>query len=135
MYKRQGYAWTDKLRDTSTATVTAKLNGWFVEYGYPEYIRTDGGPQFRRDFKAYCDKHYIIHELSSPYNPESNGLAEAAVKNMKSLILRCADRKEKLSTAILHGQGRWSQPSTAILQSENETAPTFTASLSRERGN
>ena len=54
-----GYAWTDKLRDTSTATVTAKLNSWFVEYGYPEYIRTDGGPQFRRDFKAYCDKHYI----------------------------------------------------------------------------
>ena len=37
-----GYAWTDKLRDTSTATVTAKLNSWFVEYGYPEYIHTDG---------------------------------------------------------------------------------------------
>ena len=35
-----------------------------------------------------------------PYNPESNGLAEAAAKNMKSLILRCADRKEELSIAI-----------------------------------
>ena len=34
-----GYAWTDKLKDTSTATVTAKLNSWSVEYGYPEYIR------------------------------------------------------------------------------------------------
>ena len=45
-------------------------------------------------------KHYITHELSSPYNPESNGLAEAAVKNMKSLILRCVDRKENLSIAI-----------------------------------
>ena len=32
-----GYTWTDKLKDTSTATVTAKLNGWFVKYGYPEY--------------------------------------------------------------------------------------------------
>ena len=50
--------------------------------------------------KAYCDKQYIYHELSSPYNPESNGLAEAAVKNMKSLILGCADRKKELSTAI-----------------------------------
>ena len=46
---------TDKLKYTSTATVTAKLNSWFPEYGYPEYIRTDGSPQFRRDFKAYCD--------------------------------------------------------------------------------
>ena len=82
VYRYSGYAWTDKLRDTSTATVTAKLNSWFVEYGYPECIRTDVGPQFRRDFKAYCDKHDITHELSSPYNPESNGLAEAAVKNI-----------------------------------------------------
>ena len=94
LYKKRysGYAWTDKLKDTSTATVTAKLNSWFVEYGYPEYIRTD--------FKAYYDKHYIYHKLSSLYNPESNDLAEAAVKNMKSLILCCADRKEELSTAI-----------------------------------
>ena len=81
-----GYEWTDKLKDTSTATVTAKLNSWFIEYSYPEHIRTDGGPQFQRNFKAYCDKHYFHHELSSSYNPESNGLAEAAVKNMKSLI-------------------------------------------------
>ena len=50
---------TDKLKNTSTSTVTAKLNSWFTVYGYPEYIRTDGGPQFRRDFKAYCDKYYI----------------------------------------------------------------------------
>ena len=64
------YTWTDKLKDTSTATVTAKLNSWFVAYGYPEYIHTDGGPQFQRDFRAYRDKHYIHHKLSSQYpNP------------------------------------------------------------------
>ena len=40
-----GYTWTDRLKDTSTATVTAMLNSWFTEYGYPEYIRTDRGPQ------------------------------------------------------------------------------------------
>ena len=77
VYRYSGYAWTDKLKDTSTATVTAKPNSWFVGYGFPEHIRTDGGPQFRRDFKAYCNKQYIYHELSSPYNPESNSLAEA----------------------------------------------------------
>ena len=27
-----GYAWTDKLKDTSTATVKANLNSWFTEY-------------------------------------------------------------------------------------------------------
>ena len=32
-----GYAWTDKLKDTSTATVTAKLNGWFVGVTFADY--------------------------------------------------------------------------------------------------
>ena len=39
-----------------------------------------GRNSVRRDF---CASHGIQHELSSPYNPESNGLAEAAVKNLK----------------------------------------------------
>ena len=47
-----------------------------------------------------------------PYNPESNGLAEAAVKNMKSLILRCNSRKGNLSMAIAAWE-TW--PRTAIL--------------------
>ena len=34
------------------------------------------------------------------YNPESNGLAEAAVKNMKALVERCYARKENLEEAI-----------------------------------
>ena len=72
-----------QAKNSSTATVTAKLNSWFTEYGYPEYIPTYGGPQFRKDFKTYCDKHYIHQELSSLYNPESNGLAEAAVKKRR----------------------------------------------------
>ena len=44
--------------------------------------------------------HCVIHELSSPYNPESNGLAEAAVKNLKSLVIRCQASKENLRRAV-----------------------------------
>ena len=57
-------------------------------FGWPSYIRTDSGPQFRGEFVEYCAGNIIKHELASAYNPESNGLAEAAVKNMKFLILR-----------------------------------------------
>ena len=38
--------------------------------------------------------------MSSPYNPESNGLAEAAVKNLKSLVIRCDEANEDLKHAI-----------------------------------
>ena len=44
--------------------------------------------------------HSISHELTSPYNPESNGLAESAVKNLKSLVLKCKDSGEDLKCAI-----------------------------------
>ena len=71
-----------------------------IEVGWPTAIRTDGGPQFRSEFPQFCDKHGIKHELSSPYNPESNGLAEAAVKNIKAIITRCHKERENIKLAI-----------------------------------
>ena len=59
-----------------------------TEYGWPNVIRTDGGPQFRSEFQDFCKTYNCKHELASTHNPESNGLAEAAVKNMKSLVTR-----------------------------------------------
>ena len=89
-----GYARTEKLRRTDTRSVCKSLTKRFTEFGWPNFIRTDGGPEFRGECSEYCTANGIKHELSSAYNPESNGLAEAAVKNMKSLISRCTQAKE-----------------------------------------
>ncbi|XP_059079933.1 uncharacterized protein LOC131878051 [Tigriopus californicus] len=37
-------------------------------------------------FLEFCEKFEIKHETSSPYNPKSDGLAEAGVKAMKALL-------------------------------------------------
>ena len=95
-----GYAWLSLLKKTTTAYILQTLDSLFKEYGFPTVIRSDGGPQFRSEFDEYCKKNAIKHELSSPYNPESNGLAESAVKNLKSIILRCKDTGEELKPAI-----------------------------------
>ena len=71
-----------------------------MDYGWPVVIRSDGGPQFRQEFAEFCKNNSISHELSSPYNPESNGLAESAVKNLKSLVLKCNEDKTNLQSAI-----------------------------------
>ena len=84
--KRQIYF----IRDSSTAKL----------YGWPNKIRTDGGPAYRNEFTNFCSSNGIKHELCSAYNPESNGLAEAGVKNMKSLVERCKERDENLEEAI-----------------------------------
>ena len=43
---------------------------------------------------------HTASQLSSPYNPESNGLAEAAVKSLKGIVLRCTERGENIHQAI-----------------------------------
>ena len=79
----------NKLLRTTTSAILIKLTNGFNILGWPEKIRTDGGPQFRSEFDDFCKSFYIHHELFSPYHPESNGLAEAAVKNAKNLLKKC----------------------------------------------
>ena len=95
-----GYSWTEKLRRTDTRSICETLTRWFTEFGWPTYIRTDGGPQFCGEFREYCVWNVIKHKLASAYSPESNGLAKTAVKNMKSLLSRCIWAKENIPMAI-----------------------------------
>ena len=41
-----GYAWTEKLRRTDTHSICESRTKWFTELGWPNFISTDGGPQF-----------------------------------------------------------------------------------------
>ena len=54
------------------------------------------GRHFFSEFDAFCNNNNIKHELSSPYNPSSNGLAEQAAKTAKKILTfkklnRCGD--------------------------------------------
>ena len=83
-----GFPFISKLSSLTSRSVIIKLREWFELFGYPRTIRTDGGPQFRSEFAAFCRNFSISHETSSPYHPRSNGSAEASVKNMKNLLIK-----------------------------------------------
>ncbi len=95
-----GFIWVNKLTRLDTAAVTSRLDKIFQDYGYPRRIRSDGGPQFRAEFREFCKEKGIVHELSSPYHPQSNGLAEAAVKQAKFLLLKTKESGEDFATAL-----------------------------------
>lgn len=99
-----GYLFVDKLRGQSTEDVIKCLQKWFLQFGWPSTIRTDGGPCFRSKFLEFCKTNRITHELSSAYNPQSNGLAEAGVKNAKRLLAKCFELEEDFPTALLNFQ-------------------------------
>ena len=77
------------MKSLTTTAVIKKVKSWFLDFGFAGCVRSDQGPQFRTEFGKFCEKYHIKHETSSPYYPQSNGLAEAAVKNCKYLLLKC----------------------------------------------
>ena len=95
-----GYLLAEKLNSTSTTAITNKLSNWFNHLGWPSSIRTDGGPQFQTEFNRFCETKCIQHELSPAYHPQANGLAEAAVKNAKYLLIKCEANKQDYQYAL-----------------------------------
>ena len=71
-----------------TKAITEVLKTMFMQYGIPNRIRSDGGPQFRGEFQSWCQDMDIVHEQTSPYNPQANGHAEEAIGEMKQLITK-----------------------------------------------
>ena len=96
-----GYPLVGKLgKSSSTKEVIKLLQGWFRTFGYAKRARHDDGPEFRDKFVAWLKQVGCKSEVSSAYNPASNGLAEAGVKNVKALLKKCLDGKECFETAL-----------------------------------
>ena len=105
-----GYIWVDLLRALDTKTITSNLDRITRVFGIPLTCRTDGGPQFRSPFQEYCKTKGIIHETSSPYNPRSNGHAEAAVKAAKYLVLKTTNVDFPAAIAAWRNTAREGKP-------------------------
>ena len=78
-------------RSANTKDVIKPIRRWFADVGVPQILRTDGGPQFAsRQFEEFCRRWQVTHQRSTPHYPQSNGLAEAAVKTIKQLLYKTA---------------------------------------------
>ena len=76
------YMFVNRIKEFAAENILNILQTIFMDYGYPESIRSDGGSQFRGPFTRFCTENNIEHELVTP----SNGLAENAVERAKYLI-------------------------------------------------
>ena len=77
--------------DTTAASTIKLFRHFFSDLGVPVRLRTDGGTQFTSyDFKDFLRRWGVIHDVSTPHYPQSNGHAEAAVKSVKHLIMKVA---------------------------------------------
>ena len=82
-----GWFETDTLHNMSSKTVIKKMKRLFAVHGIPELLMTDNGSQFvSREFHLFAKELGFKQVTSSPTYPQSNGLAENAVKQAKKLL-------------------------------------------------
>ena len=76
-----------KLRSTTSNTVIDAVKAVFSRHGIPESVRSDNGPQFSsHEFAKFAASYGFKHTTSSPYFPQSNGLAERTVQTVKNIL-------------------------------------------------
>ena len=87
------------MHQSTDATILAHKS-FFNLIGWPRIIRSDDRPAFRGAFTAWAKSENIKHELSATYLPQSNGVAEGAVRKAKDIIKRCTSAKEDIEAAM-----------------------------------
>ena len=74
----------------------------FSRFGQPVGVISDGGSQFTcKAFATFVENWNFIHTVSSPTQAQSNGKAEAAVKNVKKLLKKCGSMNDQFWKALL----------------------------------
>ena len=93
------------LRKATAATTVSVLQTFFSNFGLPEELVSDNGPQFTaHTFSDFCKVNGIKHSFTPPYHPASNGAAERAVQMIKQGMRKMGPTmalKERLANFLL----------------------------------
>ena len=74
------------VNSTSSGAVLPHIDRIFATHGFPETVKTDGGPPFNgHEYKRYMQWAGIKATIVSPEDPEANGLAENFMKSIKKV--------------------------------------------------
>ena len=85
---------------TSSATVE-ELDRIFADFGLPEVVISDNGPQFGcAEFRAFAKKMDFVSSTSSPEYPEGNGMAERTVQTVKNAFIKSMEDGKSLQDSL-----------------------------------
>ena len=98
----RNYIEVSRLNTVTSRSVITELKAIFSQYGIPDILVTDNGPQFvSAEFAVFENTWMFQHTTSSPHYPQSNGKAENAVKTVKRLFTKCRQSGQSEFIALL----------------------------------
>lgn len=91
-----------KILDNITSQTTIKYcREIFATFGLPKILVTDNGPQLvSKQFKDFLKSNGIIHKLTAPFNPATNGEAERFVQTLKKSLTSMSSTRENLEVNL-----------------------------------
>ena len=95
------YPEVTRLPSTNSKAIIEGHKTMFARHGTPDVLMTDNGPQYTsNEFRNFAKDWDFQHITSSPHFPSSNGSAEAAVKVVKNMLLKCTENGDDFYKAI-----------------------------------
>ncbi|XP_018395382.1 PREDICTED: uncharacterized protein K02A2.6-like [Cyphomyrmex costatus] len=77
------------LNDITANTTISKCRQIFAAFGLPRTLVTDNGRTFvSQEFQNFLRSNGIVHKVTAPYNPATNGQAERFVQTLKQALKR-----------------------------------------------
>ena len=71
----------------------------FSRFGVPKAMISDGGSHFcNRHFQPFeklMKKFGVVHKVSTPYHPQTNGQAELANREIKQILMKTVNPSRK----------------------------------------
>ena len=130
-----GYVEVDQLTSMTANQVITLCKSQFSRHGIPDVLITDNGPQFSSyQFRHFTQEYQFNHLTSSPYHPQSNGMAEKAVQTVKRLMKKAVHDGKDLQLALLEYRNTpWSDtigsPAQRLMGRRTKTLVPTTGSL------
>ena len=86
----------------TSRVLVQEMKAVFAGLGVPNVKVSDGRPQYTSaEFKDFTKRLQIEHSVSSPRNPQSNGMAEHCVQTMKASLIKTIEEGEDVDLALL----------------------------------
>ena len=78
------------LTNNEGKSVTAFLKkNIFSRFGTPRAIISDGGSHFcNRLFKGLLEKYEVLHNVATPYNPQTSGQVEVSKREIRNFFCK-----------------------------------------------